>query len=251
MTIQELDVERSLTGPGFIVGLFMVMLITFAGTSLSLAGDGQTKFDLSEFPDLPPATGAIEPRHMPVKGEDGIYHHDWFVKSFLNLKDDFNEARAKGRRLVLFFEQRGCSYCIKLQKETLSAKYVNDYVRRNFDVIQIDIWGDREVTDFDGTVMTEKKLAARWGVLFTPTIVFLKEDLKGLEGNWGRDLEILRLNQVGRNTIYDVFTWVKHRIYEKRPSFQRFHIARINQRRAMRGEKFATDGTPLKKQKTH
>ncbi len=234
-----------------IVGTCMAALMFLAVTGAPTTAQDKANPPVFDFKGLPPAMGPVEPRIMPKKGEDGLYRHDWFVGSFLNLRDDYSEARANGKRIVLIFEQRGCSYCKKLQTESLSAKYVNDYVRKHFDVVQINMWGDRDVTDFDGKVMSEKKLAARYNVLFTPTLVFIKDDLSGLKGKSGRALEVVRLNQVGMHTVYDIFTWVKHKVYEKQPSFQRFHIARINHRRAMRGEELGTDGKPLKNRKTH
>ena len=51
--------------------------------------------------------------------------------------------------------------------------------------------GAREVTDFDGVKMSEKALAERWGIIFTPTIVFYKDNLTGLDGKWGRPLEVI------------------------------------------------------------
>ncbi|MGE0700823.1 MAG: thioredoxin, partial [Hyphomicrobiaceae bacterium] len=95
------------------------------------------------------------------------------------------------------------------------------------------LWGSREVTDFDGTKVTEKKLAERWGVLFTPTIVFFKDDLTSQPAKWGPPLEVARLPLgFGAATFYDLFVWVKAGIYKTDPSFQRFHIARMAEREA-------------------
>ncbi|MGB5438192.1 MAG: thioredoxin fold domain-containing protein, partial [Gammaproteobacteria bacterium] len=43
------------------------------------------------------------------------------------------------------------------------------------EVIAINIWGDREVTGFDGELTTEKRFAASLQVMFTPTLLFLDE----------------------------------------------------------------------------
>lgn len=184
--------------------------------------------------DLPPPIGPSEPMVKPIKGEDGLYHQPWFEESFLDLKEDFSEAQESGLRFAVIFEQRGCIYCTKMHTEVLAKKYINDYVRNNFRILQLNMWGSREVTDFDGTVLTEKKLAERWGVLFTPTIVFLKRDLSKHDGQWGKDLEVLRMSLgVGPGTFYDIFTWVKHEVYKKDWNFQRFHLARYEERQAL------------------
>jgi thioredoxin-related protein len=185
---------------------------------------------------LPPPVGQVEPKVAPIKDENGLYRQDWFGLSFLNLREDFQEAKKAGQRFAMIFEQQGCPYCVKLHTELLAQKYINDYVRENFHILQIDIWGAREVTDFDGTKLTERALAERWGVIFTPTIVFFKDDLTGLEGRWGRDLEAIERLPLsyGRDTFYDLFVWVRHKLYEKDRNFQRFHISRIAEREALK-----------------
>jgi hypothetical protein len=102
--------------------------------------------------------------------------------------------------------------------------------------VQLDLWGAREVTDFDGTALAERALAERWGVIFTPTIVFLKDDLTGLEGKWGRELEAIERLPLSfsADTFYDLVVWVRLKLYEHDRNFQRFHIARIAEREALK-----------------
>lgn len=96
----------------------------------------------------------------------------WFKSSFLNLKEDAAEAGAHGKRLLVYFGQDGCPYCAALFNSNFSQKHITDYTRHHFDAIDINIWGDRPVTDFSGEVLTEKKLATKYKVMFTPTILF-------------------------------------------------------------------------------
>lgn len=183
---------------------------------------------------LPPPIGPSEPLALAEKGDDGIYHQPWFVESFFDLKEDFAAAKAKGKRFAVVFEQRGCSYCVKMHTEVLAKRYINDYVRENFEVVQLNMWGSREVTDFDGTVMPEKKLAERWGVMFTPTVIFFKEDVEAQEAKWGQPLEVTRMSLgVGPGTFYDLFVWVKAKVYENDRNFQRFHLQRYEERKTM------------------
>ena len=122
-----------------------------------------------------------------------------------------------------------------MHKEVLSQRYINDYVRENFHIVQLNLWGSREVVDFDGARLPEKKLAERWGVLFTPTIVFYKDGLSRFDGKWGSPLEVARL-PLGfePDTFYDIFTWVRAKVYEQDPSFQRFHVTRHDEREALK-----------------
>lgn len=96
----------------------------------------------------------------------------WFKNSFLDLKDDAAEAAAAGKRLMVYIGQDGCPYCAALFKGNFSRAEIADYTRAHFDAIEINLWGDRPVTDFDGRALTEKTFAARHQVRYTPTLLF-------------------------------------------------------------------------------
>jgi thioredoxin-related protein len=189
----------------------------------------------SDRPALPPPWGPETPRVEPLLAEDGLYQQSWFAQSFLYLEEDYVEAEKSGKRFAVIFEQRGCIYCTRMHKEVLAQRFVNDYVRENFHIVQLNLWGSREVVDFDGTRLPEKKLAERWGVLYTPTIVFYKDGLSAFAGKWGSPLEVARL-PLGfeAETFYDIFTWVRAKVYEQDRSFQRFHVARHNEREGLK-----------------
>ncbi len=208
-----------------------ILNVLLAALMLSLAA-GVAHAQTTPAAKLPPASGPSEPRIKPERRDDGIYHQTWFHEGFLDLKEDYGEAEKAGKRFAIIFEQRGCIYCTKMHTDVLAHKYINDYVRENFTIVQLDLWGAREVTDFDGTRMPEKKLAERWGVLFTPTIVFFKDGMKDIKG-WGQTLEVARMHLgFGPPTFYDMFTWIRVKEYEKDRNFQRFHVARSNERQA-------------------
>lgn len=219
----------------------LARILTSAAVALLLAASTARADDA---PALPPPIGPEQPAAMPTKGEDGIHHQPWFVQSFLDLKEDFAEAKAAGKRFAIIFEQRGCSYCVKMHTEVLSKRYINDYVHDNFAIVQLNMWGEREVTDFDGEKLSEKALAEKWGVLFTPTVVFYKENIDAFKGQWGQPLEVARMNLgIGAGTFYDMFTWVRAKVYEKDRNFQRFHLARYAEREKLEKDKAEKDKT--------
>jgi len=100
----------------------------------------------------------------------------WFKASFLDIREDLAEASAAGRRVVLYFYQDGCPYCAKLLREGFADQEIAALARGSFDVIALNIWGDREVTGFDGVQTTEKGFAAALKVQFTPSLLMLDED---------------------------------------------------------------------------
>lgn len=99
----------------------------------------------------------------------------WFVETFLDFREDAREARAQGKRLLVYFGQDGCPYCKLLMQTTFTETRVVDLVRRGFTPIALNLWGDREVVWADGRKMTEKQLGALLKVQFTPTLLVLNE----------------------------------------------------------------------------
>ncbi|MBT4839031.1 MAG: thioredoxin fold domain-containing protein [Methylococcales bacterium] len=105
------------------------------------------------------------------------YHEkpSWFKSSFLDLNEDVNDGRIQGKRIILYFHQDGCPYCAKLIEDNFSTKSIVDYTRKNFEVIAINMWGDRELIDQDGNEMTEKEFAKKMKIQFTPSLLFLDQ----------------------------------------------------------------------------
>ena len=92
-------------------------------------------------------------------GDDGLHKQPWMRDTFKDLREDLDEANAEGKRLVLFFEQRGCIYCSKMHEEVFSDATVSDFIAETYFVVQLNLHGDIEVTDFDGEVLSEKDMA--------------------------------------------------------------------------------------------
>lgn len=113
------------------------------------------------------------------KGADFIEMPAWFKPSFLDVKVDVEEATESGKRLMLYFHQNGCPYCAKLVKDNFTeSQEVIDYMAKNFDAIDMNMWGDRDVIGLDGKSYKEKSYAASLKVWFTPTILFFDEQAK-------------------------------------------------------------------------
>jgi len=98
---------------------------------------------------------------------------DWFAMSFLDIRDDVSEAAAADKRVILYFFQDGCPYCKKLLNTNFSLQDTVEKTRANYEIIAINMWGDR---DFDGKETTEKEFAKSLGIMFTPTLLFLNEE---------------------------------------------------------------------------
>ena len=166
-------------------------------------------------------------------GDDGLHKTPWMQDTFKDLREDLEEANAEGKRLVLFFEQIGCIYCTKMHKEVFSKEKVSNYIDDNFFVVQLNLHGDIEVTDFDGDVLPEKDIARKWGILFTPSILFLPP---AVEGDMSAQQAAVAMmpGAFSAGTTLDLFTWVREERYllDNGEDFQRYHARMVNERRA-------------------
>ena len=92
---------------------------------------------------------------------------------------------------------------------------IRKYIRANFIVLQMDIWGARTVTDFDGKELSEKQLARRYGVRFTPTIQFLPATVAATGGKTGKALEVARMPGYLKPAPFLImFRFVQEKAYE-------------------------------------
>ena len=99
----------------------------------------------------------------------------WFKESFLEFEEDVAEATASGRRVMIYFHQESCPYCARLVAENFGNPEIEAFVRKHFDGITINMWGDREVVSVGSQDFTEKTFAAALRIQYTPTIIFLDE----------------------------------------------------------------------------
>jgi thioredoxin-related protein len=172
---------------------------------------------------LPFANPALAKGPAPKVGDDGMHIQPWFHQSFLDLREDLAEARSSGRGLVVFWEQRGCPYCREMHKVNLADPEIVSFLKKHFVALQLNLYGSREVTDFDGTKLEERRLAERWRVNFTPTLCFFPPTVAETKGKSGRDAEAWRLTGYWKPFHFlGTLAYVHERGYASEPNFQRW-----------------------------
>ncbi len=174
-------------------------------------------------------------------GDDGLHKADWMRDTFKDLREDLDEANAEGKRLLIMFEQRGCIYCKKMHEEVLIAPNIATSLMEDFFVVQLNLHGDVEVTDFDGETLSEKAMARKWGVLFTPSMYFMPQEVEAEATAVSASVAMMP-GAFGRGTTFDMLTWVKEKRYEIEDGedFQRYHARQI-QIRAEKRQDGSTD----------
>ncbi|MEP2029404.1 MAG: thioredoxin family protein [Paracoccaceae bacterium] len=162
-------------------------------------------------------------------GDDGLHKAPWMRDTFKDLSEDLAEANAEGKRLMVMIEQRGCIYCKKMHEEVFPAEEIASYIEDNYFVIQINMFGDVEVTDFDGTALPEKNMVKKWAALFTPTILFFPEAV-GADTTAAQAAVATMPGAFSRSTTFDLLNWVVEKGYDGDESFQKYHARNIVER---------------------
>jgi thioredoxin-related protein len=166
--------------------------------------------------------GAARTRSEPMLTDDGLYKEPWFLESFLELGDDLEAAHRQGKRFVIMWELKGCPYCKETHFVNFAQVRISDYIKANFDVLQLNIIGARKVTDFDGLELSEKALAAKYGVRFTPTFQFFPERAGPLKALAPYKREVTRAPGYMRpDDFLAMFRYVREKAYESK-SFRDF-----------------------------
>lgn len=130
----------------------------------------------------------------------------WFKDSFLDIQDDVDEAKAAGKHVLLFFHLNDCPYCERMLRESFSQEPLQGFIQQHFDVIGINIKGDREIAFDKETSLLEKELAEKIKVEYTPTILFLD----------GKNDAVARLNGYRSPARFKtILEYVQSKAYEK------------------------------------
>ena len=102
---------------------------------------------------------------------------EWFKESFLDIKEDISEAEANNKHFMIFMDLEGCPYCSKMLNENFIAQNkTSEFIKKYFDVINIDVKGSREISWDENTTLTEKALAEKLEIQYSPTILFFNKN---------------------------------------------------------------------------
>lgn len=149
---------------------------------------------------------ATEAKTGTVSGVKISEHPDWFKESFLDIADDVDEAAEAGKHVMLFMHLNGCPYCFKTVEENIKNSPYTGFIKKNFDVIAINIQGDREIAFNEVETLKEKALAKMLNVRFTPTVIFLDSS----------NQQVLRLNGYRtRSAFKHALDFVKSKGYQQ------------------------------------
>ncbi|MDW4498754.1 thioredoxin family protein [Sulfitobacter sp. D35] len=161
-------------------------------------------------------------------GDDGLHKADWMRETFKDLREDLAEAGEEGKRLMLLVEQRGCIYCAKMHEEVFPMPEIEALIEETYFVVQLNMFGDVEVIDFDGEALPEKDMVRKWNVLFTPTAMFFPETVPE-DVTADRAAVAVMPGAFSASTTMHLLEWVRDAGYENGETFQKYHARRLEQ----------------------
>ena len=98
----------------------------------------------------------------------------FFEQSLGDLTEELETAKDEGKKGVfVFFEMDECPFCHRMKTTILNQPDIQDYFKKNFHSITIDIEGDLDIVDFDGNETTQKKFSSKNRVRATPEWLFM------------------------------------------------------------------------------
>ena len=113
------------------------------------------------------------------------------MRNVTDLREEAAAARAQNLVLLLEFAADDCPYCRKLEKLFLLPMQRNASYDSKVMIRMISLSDFDTVIDFEGNSLTTNEFASRYGVDFTPTLLFLNADgeemSERLVGIWSED----------------------------------------------------------------
>jgi thioredoxin-related protein len=139
------------------------------------------------------------------------------------LAEDLDAAASAGKHLAVMWELRGCPYCRQTHLVNFSDRSIAQFIQQRFEILQLNILGAREVTDFDGETLPEKSLARKYDVRSTPTFQFFPTQSAGLKDKPPQEREAFRAQgYLPPRQFQAMFGYIAERGYERGPPAEDF-----------------------------
>ena len=163
--------------------------------------------------------------------DDGLHVAAWYRDTFKDLQEDAAEAAAEGKRLLIIVEQRGCIYCKKMHETSFLDPRVLKHLEETYYPVRINLHADTEMVDTDGEALSEKAATRKWGIMFTPTMIFMPPEVSDDKPANMQAVAIMP-GAFSPGTTYDLMTWVQEERYldQSEEDFQRYHARMIRDR---------------------
>ena len=97
----------------------------------------------------------------------------FFDRNSGNLQREAATARSEGKQgILIMFDRANCPPCTKTTTTVLNQAATQDFYRRYFRILRVDIQSVAEYTDFTGKPTTAKGFAAKYAIETAPIFMF-------------------------------------------------------------------------------
>jgi len=146
---------------------------------------------------------------------------EFFDQSFGDFSEELSMAKEEGKSGVfIYFQMDDCPFCHRMKTTILNQPDVITYFKKHFKIFQVDIEGDIEMTDFDGTVTTQKDFSLKkHRVRATPVMAFF--DLTGKRivrytGATSTKAEFMLLGEYVLNQHYKTSSFTRYKRQQRK-----------------------------------
>jgi thioredoxin-related protein len=132
----------------------------------------------------------------------------------------YDFARPVAKPLLVLFEQKDCSGCDELHKNTFAQVATLEQIK-HYDVYQLDRWSNTPVVTPGGKQTSARRWADALGIAYVPSAVIF------VDGQ-----EVMRIEAMFKSFhVQSILDYVASGAYKQEPSFQRFIQARADRLR--------------------
>lgn len=151
----------------------------------------------------------------------------FFHQSFNNLPEELAIAADEGKAGVfIMFSDVDCPWCAKMKATIMSQVAVQDYYRKHFQVLTIDIRGDAMIVDFEGKEMSEKDFAFKeHRVRATPVVMFFDNSGKAVARFTGIVRDVDEFLWLGEYVVSGAFQEMNFTKYKRNRKQQEQHVS--------------------------
>ena len=100
--------------------------------------------------------------------------------AFKNLTDAFQQAKAEGKPVFLYFGRYGCSTCRKMHAEVFVDADLESRYNRDFVLAYVDTESSNRIQLPNGERTTEMQFTVRSRILGTPTFIYFSPEQQPL-----------------------------------------------------------------------
>ena len=141
----------------------------------------------------------------------------FFNQSINNLPDEVAAAKSGGQQAILvMFESEDCPWCVKMKATVLNQVAVQDYYRKHFRILTMDVNSDVSMTDFNGHKKPQKDFAFSHNRMrATPVFVFFGLDGKPMAKYAGATPDAGEFLQLGEFVASGAWRTTKFSVYSR------------------------------------